>query len=114
MRRRFAVALDPERSLPLAAAGVVTAALAAPWALGFAGRAAVAGHVAFAMTVGPIALLAVALPAAAYATGVAGAWLAVSPWLLGYASAGATAWSADLAAGLALVAISRLAVRHGS
>jgi hypothetical protein len=109
MRRSLAPAL----ALPLAAASVAGAALAAPWALGFAGPAAVAGHVAFFMIAGPIALLAVALPAAAYATAVAGAWLAVSPWLLGYASAGATAWSADLAAGLALVALARLAVRHG-
>jgi hypothetical protein len=102
----------PVASLPLAAAGIVTAALAAPWALGFAVPAAVAGHVAFAMTAGPIALLAVALPAAAYATAVAGAWLAVSPWLLGFASGGVAAWSADLAGGVLLVAVSRLALRH--
>ena len=100
--------------LAVAAAGVVTASLAAPWALGFAVGAAVAGHVAFAMVVAPIALLAEALPGAAYVTGLAGAWLAVSPWAVGYASTGVAAWSADLAAGLVLVAVSRLAVRRGS
>ena len=37
------------------------------------------------MTFGPIALLVTAVPAAAATTGVAGAWLAASPWALGYA-----------------------------
>jgi hypothetical protein len=98
--------------LPLAAAGVIVAALVAPWALGFARPAAVAGHVAFAMAAGPIALLVAALPAAAYATGLSGAWLAASPWALSYASAGVAAWSVDLAGGLALIALAHLAVRR--
>ena len=98
--------------LPAAAALVVTASLLAPWALGFsASGAAVADHIAFAMTFAPIALLITALPAAAVATGAAGAWLAAGPWLLGYASYGAGAWGVDLAAGLALVALSRRALR---
>jgi hypothetical protein len=104
----------PRDPLPGMAATVVAASLTAPWALGFsASHAAVAGHIAFAMTFGPIALLITALPAAALTTAAAGTWLTASPWLLGYASRGATAWSADLAAGLVLVALSRRALRAG-
>jgi hypothetical protein len=92
--------------LPLFAATVVTTITVAPWALGFdASHAAVAGHIAFAMAFGPIALLIGALPAAAVSTAAAGAWLAASPWALGYATLGATSWSADLLAGLVLIAL---------
>jgi hypothetical protein len=92
--------------LPVLAATVVTAITVAPWTLGFsASHAAVAGHIAFAMAFGPIALLISALPAAAVTTAAAGAWLVASPWALGYASLGATAWSADLLAGLTLIAL---------
>jgi hypothetical protein len=101
--------LDP---LPGVAVTVVAASTIAPWALGFsADHAAVAGHIAFAMTFGPIALLLTALRAAAWTTAAAGAWLAVSPWALGYAPRGTAAWSADLVAGLALIALSRRALR---
>jgi hypothetical protein len=69
------------------AAAVAGAVPLTPWLLGFSeSRAAVAGTIAFAMTVAPIALLAEELAAAAYATAAAGGWLAVSPWVLGYAS----------------------------
>lgn len=105
----------PRDPLPVAAASVVGAILIAPWALGFsASHAAVAGHIAFAMTFGPIALLITALRAAALTTAAAGAWLMASPWLLGYASRGTTAWGADLVAGLLLVALSRRALRPGA
>jgi len=98
--------------LPAFAGAVVTASVAAPWALGFAeNHAAVAGSIAFAMAFGPIALLVTAVPAAAATTGVAGAWLAASPWALGYAGRGLAAWPADLALGLALMAIARAALR---
>ena len=108
-RARTRAAADP---LPALAAAVVTASAAAPWALGFAGsHAAIAGSVAFAMTLGPIALLVTAVPAAAATTGLAGAWLAASPWALGYAHRGLAAWLADLALGLALVATARAALR---
>jgi hypothetical protein len=100
--------------LPGMAATVVAANLIAPWALGFSSsHAAVAGHIAFAMTFGPIALLITALPPAALTTTAAGAWLMASPWLLGYASRGTTAWSADLSAGLVLVVLSRRPLRAG-
>ena len=108
-RARTRAAPDP---LPALAAAVVIASVAAPWALGFAGsHAAIAGSIAFAMTFGPIALLVTAVPAAAATTGVAGAWLAASPWALGYAGRGLAAWPADLALGLALMAIARAALR---
>jgi hypothetical protein len=88
------------------AATVVGASLLAPWAFGFSSsHAAVAGHIAFAMALGPIALLIAELPAAALATAAGGVWLMASPWALGYASRGAAAWSADLAAGVLLVAL---------
>src|ERR1700750_1521994 len=100
--------------LPAAAALVVTGTLLAPWALGFcASGAAVADHIAFALTFAPIALLITAIPVAAVVTGVAGAWLAAGPWLLGYASFGVGAWGADLVAGLTLVGLSYRAVRAG-
>ena len=98
--------------LPALAATAITAITAAPWALGFsANHADVAGHIAFAMAFAPIALLISALPAAAVTTVAAGAWLAASPWVLGYASLGATAWSADLLAGLTLIALGTRARR---
>ena len=99
--------------LPALAAAVVIASVAAPWALGFAGsHAAIAGSIAFAMTFGPIALLVTRRagrggddwPSPA-------AWLAASPWALGYAGRGLAAWPADLALGLALMAIARAALR---
>jgi hypothetical protein len=92
--------------LPALAATVIGAITVAPWALGFsAGHGAVASHIAFAMAFVPIALLISALPAAAVTTAAAGAWLVASPWALGYASLGATAWSADLLAGVSLIAL---------
>ena len=92
--------------LPVLAATVITAITVAPWALGYsASHAAVAGHIAFAMAFGPIALLISALPAAAVTTAAAGVWLVASPWALGYASLGATTWSADLLAGVTLIAL---------
>jgi hypothetical protein len=100
-------ARDP---LPLVAAGLAGAIALAPWLLGFSGsHAAVAAHIAFAMAFAPIALLIRALPAAAAVTAAAGAWLAVSPWALGYASLGGAAWAADVLAGLTLVALGRRA-----
>jgi cytochrome d ubiquinol oxidase subunit II len=91
-----------------AAVAAATAALVWGWGLAQYPRLA-CSRVTVA---GPVALLAGVLRAAAYATSVAGAWLAVSPWALGYASAGAAAWAVDLAGGLALVALARLAARH--
>jgi SPW repeat len=105
----------PRDPLPGIAAGLVGGSLIAPWALGFSSsHAAVAGHIAFALAFGPIALLITALPAAAVTTALAGAWPAASPWLLGYASHGAAAWAADLLAGASLVVVARRALRSGA
>lgn len=102
----------PRELLPPAAIAVVVLVTVSPWALGFNdSHAAVAEHIAFAMCIGPIAALVSALPAAAVSVTLAGAWLATSPWVLGYAWAGAGAWSADLLGGLALVVLSAAALR---
>ena len=104
----------PADPFPPLAGALATAVVAAPWALGFsASHAAVAGHIAFAMAFGPIAVLAGALRAAAAATAVAGAALAAGPWALGYAGSGPAAWGADLVLGLCLVAMARQALRTG-
>ena len=104
----------PREPLAVAATAVVVLVTASPWVLGFsASHAAVAGHIAFAMGFGPIALLISALPAAAVSIAVAGGWLAASPWALGYAAMGAGAWSADVLSGLLLVALGAAAFRAG-
>jgi hypothetical protein len=98
--------------LPAAAAAITVALVAAPWVLGFSGsRAAVAGHIAFAMGIAPIAVLSTSLAAAAAGTTIAGVWLAVSPWALGYAGRGIVAWGVDLIAGFALIALAMVALR---
>ena len=91
---------DARRLLPALAAGITIALVFAPWVLGFsASHAAVAGHIAFAMGVAPVAILISSLAPAAVTTMIAGAWLAASPWVLGYAARGVAAWSVDLCAG---------------
>ena len=93
--------------LPPLASGVVVLAAAAPWVLGFSdSHAAVANGIAFTMAFAPLALLIGALRPAAVACMAGAAWLAVSPWVLGYSSAGVAAWGADLLLGVALAALS--------
>jgi hypothetical protein len=111
MMRRLAAA-DAGRVLPALAAGITFALVFAPWVLGFsASRAAVAGHIAFAMGIAPVAILITSLAPAAVTTMIAGAWLAASPWALGYATRGLAAWSVDVCAGIALIALGALALR---
>jgi hypothetical protein len=113
MIRRFHLR-GPREPLPAAAAAVVLLVTVSPWVLGFSGsHAAVAGHIAFAMGFGPIAVLISALPAAAISITVAGGWLIASPWVLGYATVGIGAWGADLVFGIALIALSLVARRAG-
>ncbi len=103
---------DVRRLLPALAAGITSALVFAPWVLGLsASRAAIAGHIAFAMGIAPIAILITSLAPAAITTMVAGAWLAVSPWVLGYAPRGIAAWSIDVCAGIGLIALGALALR---
>jgi hypothetical protein len=104
-----------EDPLPAVASTVVALALAAPWLLDFnASHAAVANHIAFAMAFGPLALMVTALRAAAATCIAGGAWLVASPWVLGYASAGAGGWLADLLTGAALILVSSDALSRGA
>ena len=92
-------------AVPAVAVAAIVLTVAAPWPLGFGDRhAAIADHIAFAMAVAPIASLLGALPAAAPVTIAAGVWLALSPWLLGYATPGLAAPLAGVGAGAVLVA----------
>jgi hypothetical protein len=105
----------PADLLPPAASCLVVLAAAAPWLLGFgSSHAAVANGIAFAMAFAPLALLIAALRPAAAVCVAGGAWLAASPWLLGYAAAGAPAWAADLLLGAALAAVSWRAAPRGT
>jgi SPW repeat len=105
-------AVDARRRLPMLAAGITSALVFAPWVLGFsASHAAVAGHIAFAMGIAPIAILIGSLAPAAVTTMIAGTWLAASPWALGYATRGLAAWSVDVCAGIALIGLGALALR---
>jgi hypothetical protein len=100
------------RVLPGLAAGITAALVFTPWVLGYSGsHAAVAGHIAFAMGIAPIAILITALAPAAVTTMVAGVWLAASPWALGYATRGVAAWSVDVCAGIALIVLGAVALR---
>jgi hypothetical protein len=109
---RRSLTVDSRQLLPAAAAATTTALVFAPWVLGFsASHAAVAGHIAFAMGVAPIALLITSLAAAAVTTTIAGVWLAASPWILGYAGYGIAAWTVDVGAGLALIGAGAVALR---
>jgi SPW repeat len=73
------------------------------WISGYAdSHPAVANHVAIVFGFGPLTLLMANLRAAALVTLLAGAWLAVSPWLLGYAT-GHRAWLNELVTGALLV-----------
>jgi hypothetical protein len=56
--------------------------------------AAVASHVFFLFAFGPLTLIVLNLRPAAYVLTAAGSWLALSPWLLGYAT-NHTAWLSD-------------------
>jgi SPW repeat len=92
---------------------IVALAVALPLAAGGSrSPAAVAAHVAFAFAFLPMSLLGTSLRPAAALCGVAGAWLLVSPWALGYgAVAGAAA--TDALTGIAIVAVSAGVARGG-
>jgi hypothetical protein len=62
---------------------------------------AVASHVFFIFAFGPLTLLLVVLRPAAFVVFAAGLWLAVSPWLLGYAT-NRSAWLSELVTGALL------------
>jgi len=75
---------------------------AGPWIWGYAGSgSAVASHVFFLFAFGPLTLLIVVLRPAAFVVFAAGLWLALSPWLLGYAT-NHSAWLSELVTGALL------------
>ena len=93
---------SPTLSPAPVAAAIVAAVVIVPWPAGFgSSHAAVANHIAFAFAFGPLALLITALRPAALVCVAGGAWLAISPWILGYATHG-PAWAVDAALGAAL------------
>lgn len=99
--------------LPAAASGVVLLAATSPWLLGFdSSHAAVANAIAFAMAFAPLTLMIASLTAASVVCVAGGAWLAASPWALGYSSHGIAAWGTGLLLGAALSGLSLRAVTH--
>ena len=87
------------------AAPIVVLTTITPFVFGYDSVEALSNHIAFAAAIAPLALVGAGLPPAAFLTGLAGAWLAVSPFALGYADDGFFAWSIDLVAGIAVVAL---------
>jgi hypothetical protein len=71
-------------------------------------RPALANHIALAMALGVLVVLATVLRAATITCGVLGAWLAASPWLIGYASTTMSGARNDVLSGLALICLSAL------
>jgi hypothetical protein len=85
---------------------IMLAVLLSPWIFGFSNsHAAVVNHIAFTLAFGPIALLVGVLRPTAYVLLLGALWLALSPWLLGYAGNNG-AWLAELVSGLVLTLIS--------
>jgi hypothetical protein len=85
--------------------------LAGPAVLGYPEiRGAIANHIVLVMSLGPLIIIAAVLQAANGVCAVLGAWLAVSPWIIGYASVSTAAAVDDLLTGLLLVAL--CAIQH--
>ena len=87
------------------ASPIVVLTTITPFVFGYDTVPALSNHIALAAAIAPLALVGAGLPPAAFLTGLAGAWLAVSPFALGYADEGFFAWSIDLAAGIAVFAL---------
>lgn len=66
------------------------------------------------MALGVLVVLASVLRAANVTCGLLGAWLAASPWLIGYASTTTTGTLNDVLSGLALICLSALQHRRAS
>ena len=85
---------------------IMVAVLLLPWIFGYSdSQSAVVNHVAFTAAFGPIALLIGVLRPAAYALLAGAVWLALSPWVLGYA-VDHNAWLVELVSGFVLTWIS--------
>jgi hypothetical protein len=90
---------------PLAGGAIVTWVAVSPFIWGFADKnAAVANHVFMVFSFGPMVLMIAALRPAAVVTIAGGFWLALSPWVLGYAG-DHQAWLNELVTGLLLVVL---------
>jgi hypothetical protein len=97
--------MNRDRKLDWVATGLMLPVLLAPWLVGFSdSSSAVANHIAFALGFGPLAMLVVVLRPAAFALLIGGAWLVLSPWLLGYA-ADDLAWLSELVSGASLMVV---------
>ena len=84
-----------------------------PWIWGFAAsRPAIANHVFLVLGFGPLAVMIAVLRPAAVVTILGGVWLALSPWILGYAFDHG-AWLNELVAGglLAVLGTSAAGIR---
>ena len=107
MRDRPLRARDWQRPLHLEpvlwASPIVVLTTITPFVFGYDSVEALSNHIALAAAIAPLALVGAGLPPAAFLTGLAGAWLAVAPLVLGYADDGFPAWSIDLVAGIAVV-----------
>jgi len=94
-----------DRRLPVAAGAMMVWIAVSPWAWGFAGsRSAVANHVFIVLTFGPLSAMIAVLRPAALATLAGGAWLLISPWVLGYALPH-WAWIDEAITGVLLIAL---------
>jgi hypothetical protein len=83
------------QKIPAACGALLLWVALAPFVWGYwTSPPAVASHVFFLFAFGPLTLIIVNLRPAAYVLTAAGIWLALSPWLLGYAT-NHTAWLSD-------------------
>jgi hypothetical protein len=90
---------------PFAGGALILWVAISPWVWGFSdSHSAVANHVSLVFGFGPLALLIANLRPAAIVTLLCGVWLAVSRWLLGYATDQA-AWLNEFVSGLLLVVV---------
>lgn len=87
------------------AAPIVVATLVLPFVLGYDAVPVLANHIAFTLGIAPLALVAGGLAPAALLVLLAGLWLMVSPFVIGYAELGVAAWLIDAVAGLTVVVL---------
>jgi hypothetical protein len=99
--------LDGERSREWLNLGLAVIVFVSPWVLGFAGETA-AAWTAWGTAIAIAALAAAAILRfeewEAWASIVLGLWLAISPWIVGFAAVLAARWT-DVVLGLLIAAI---------
>jgi hypothetical protein len=92
----------------LYACGLVVATAITPFLFGYDEVPVLANHISFTAAIAPLALVGAGLAPAAGLTALAGVWLAIAPWVLGYADEGVAAWGIDLAGGIGLIVLGAL------